>query len=123
MKKPSVSFLLGMIAMLAMLLVGDAITDNEDKDFKSLYDAFSQSYALQQDVLDNRAAIMSVIQSENLSVSEKKVRLDELWSVDNTLMLSHMIKLIETNDSLSPLYQINSSQGKERLRQWVKQPK
>jgi hypothetical protein len=123
MKKPSVSFLLGMIAMLAMLLVGDAITDNEDKDFKSLYDAFSQSYALQQDVLDNRAAIMSVIQSKNLSVSEKKVRLDELWSVDNTLMLSHMIKLIETNDSLSPLYQINSSQGKERLRQWVKQPK
>tara|TARA_Y100001936_G_C15879327_1_gene561951 strand:- start:313 stop:714 length:402 start_codon:yes stop_codon:yes gene_type:complete len=123
MKRPSVSFLLGMIAMLAMLLVGDALTDNEDRDFNALYSAFSKSYEVQQDMLDNRAAIMSVIQSEGLSLSEKKVRLDELWTVNNTLMLSHMIMLIETNDTLSPLYQINSSQGKETISLWAERSK
>ena len=123
MKRPSVSFLLGMIAMLAMLLVGDALTDNEDRDFNALYSAFSKSYEAQQDMLDNRAAIMSVIQSEGLSLSEKKVRLDELWTVNNTLMLSHMIMLIETNDTLSPLYQINSSQGKETISLWAERSK
>lgn len=123
MKRPSVSFLLGMIAMLAMLLVGDALTDNEDRDFNALYSAFSKSYEVQRDMLDNRAAIMSVIKSEGLSLSEKKVRLDELWTINNTLMLSHMIMLIETNDTLSPLYQINSSQGKETLSIWAERSK
>ncbi len=123
MKAASVSFFLGMISMLGLLVLGNTFFDSEGKDFDIMHSAFEKGFELQHNIMLNRTRINSVLKSKNIDDAQKEQLMRELWSVDNMMMLSQMSLLLETNESLSPLYQINSDKGKESFNEWISNSK
>jgi len=119
MGKLSISFLLGMLSMLALLLIANFLFDEETHDAEVFRTAYYQSYELHHSVMLNRLRIRQVINAENIDNNKRKALLNELWSIDNGIMVSKMALYLKTNESASPIFQINTDNGKDALERWV----